>query len=106
MIPLAMEESKAKVGINPEFLPFLKGKNVNSVDEDVNLSLAIYLFTARKLTLARAAELCGKSLSDFIQILMDHNIHWAEYTYEHKDQDDETIEFILKEDGKQDEGNL
>lgn len=106
MILLAMEESKAKVGINPEFLPFLKGKNVNSVDEDVNLSLAIYLFTAKKLTLARAAELCGKSMSDFIQILIDHNIHWAEYTEEHKKQDDETIEFILKEDGKQNESNM
>jgi hypothetical protein len=44
MIPLAMEESKAKVGINPEFLPFLKEGTANSVDEDVNLSLAIYLF--------------------------------------------------------------
>ncbi|WP_083865228.1 UPF0175 family protein [Neobacillus bataviensis] len=30
-----------------------------------------------KLTLGRAAELCGRSLSDFIQILIDHNIHWA-----------------------------
>lgn len=101
-----MEESKAKVGINPEFLPFLKGKNVNSVDEDVNLSLAMYLFTARKLTLGRAAELSGKGLSDFIQILIDHNIHWAEYTEERKKQDDETIELILKEDGKHDEGNM
>ncbi|MEQ6377660.1 hypothetical protein RZN25_12620 [Bacillaceae bacterium S4-13-56] len=41
---MAMEESKAKVGINPEFLPFLKGENVNSVDEDVNISLVMYLF--------------------------------------------------------------
>lgn len=40
--------------------------------------------------------LCGKGLSEFIQILMDHNIHWAEYTNEHKEQDGETIEFILK----------
>jgi len=34
------------------------------------------------------------------------NIHWAEYTEEHKKKDDETIEFILKEDGKQDESNM
>ena len=66
----------------------------------------MYLFTARKLTLARAAQLCGKSLSDFIQILIAHNIHWAEYTEEHKKQDDETIEFILNEDGKHDESNM
>lgn len=103
---MAMEESKAKVGINPEFLPFLKGKNVNSVDEDVNLSLAMYLFTARKLTLARAAELSGKSISDFIQILIDHNIHWGEYTEEHKKQDDETIKYILNEETKHDESNM
>ncbi|MGN8844889.1 UPF0175 family protein [Niallia sp. HCP3S3_B10] len=61
-----------------------------------------------KITLARAAELGGKSISDFIQILINHNIHWAEYTEEHKKQDDETIDFILKEDGKgkQDESDL
>lgn len=99
-VPLAMDESKAKVGINPGFIPFLKGAHVNSIDEDVNISLALYLFTARKITLARAAELGGKSISDFIQILINHNIHWAEYTEEHKNQDDETIDFILKEDGK------
>ncbi|SEN80218.1 Uncharacterised protein family (UPF0175) [Mesobacillus persicus] len=102
---MAMEESKAKVGINPEFLPFLKGTHVNSVDESVNISIAMYLFTARKITLARAAELGGKSISEFIQILIDHNIHWAEYSEDHKKQDDETIEFILKEDGKQDGSN-
>lgn len=66
----------------------------------------MYLFTARKITLARAAELGGKSISNFIQILIDHNIHWAEYTEEHKKQDDETIKYILKEDGKQDESNM
>ncbi|WP_449598494.1 hypothetical protein [Niallia sp. Marseille-Q9988] len=43
-----------------------------------------------------------------MQILINHNIHWAEYTEEHKKQDDETIDFILKEDGKgkQDESDL
>ena len=95
---VAMEESKAKVGINPEFLALLKGQNESSVNEDVNLSIAMFLFTAKRVTLARAAELAGISLSDFIQVLIDHNIHWAEYTEEHKKQDDETIEFILKED--------
>jgi predicted HTH domain antitoxin len=106
MISMAMEESKVKVEINPKFLPFLNDKNLNSVGENVNVSLAIYLFTAKEVTLARAAELCGKSVADFIEILINHHIHWAEYTQEHKKQDDKTIEFILKEDGKQDESNL
>lgn len=99
---MAMEESKARVGINPDFLPLLNKKKDDSIDEDVNLSLAIYLFTARKVTLARAAELSGKSIADFIQTLIDHNIHWAEYTDEHKKQDDETIDYILKEAEKND----
>ncbi|MEC1715038.1 UPF0175 family protein [Schinkia azotoformans] len=99
---MAMEEAKARVEINPEFLPFLKRINDDSIDEDVNLSLAIYLFTAKKVTLARAAELAGISIADFIQILINHNIHWAEYTEEHKKQDDETIEFLLKEVEKHD----
>lgn len=97
---MAMDESKAKVGINPDFLPFLKGNSEDSIKRDVNLSLAMYLFTAKKITLARAAELAGRSLSDFIQVLIDHNIHWAEYTEDHKMQDDETIQFIIKEDEK------
>lgn len=59
----------------------------------------MYLYTAKKLTLARAAELSGKKISDFIQILIDHNIHWAEYTDEHKKEDDETIEYVIREDG-------
>jgi predicted HTH domain antitoxin len=92
---MAMEQSKLKVGINPKFLPFLKEQDRDSVDEDVNLSVAIYLFTAKKVTLARAAELSGRSISDFVQILIDHGIHWAEYTEDHKQQDNETIEFIL-----------
>ncbi|WP_017754231.1 UPF0175 family protein [Calidifontibacillus oryziterrae] len=99
---MAMEEPKARVGINPDFLPFLQGIHDDSIDEDVNLSLAIYLFTAKKVTLARAAELAGKSIADFIQVLINHNIHWAEYTDEHKKQDDETIEFLLREDGMHD----
>jgi hypothetical protein len=37
---------------------------------------------------------------------MDHNIYWAEYTNEHKDQDDKTIKFILSEDGKQNESDM
>jgi predicted HTH domain antitoxin len=94
---MAMEQSKLKVGINPKFLPFLNENDKNSVDEDVNLSVAIYLFTAKKVTLARAAELAGKSISDFVHILIDHNIHWAEYTEDHKKQDDETIDYILGE---------
>ncbi|WP_227938673.1 UPF0175 family protein [Alkalihalobacillus deserti] len=92
---MAMEQSRLKVRINPQFLPFLKEQDSDSVDADVNLSVAIYLFTAKKITLARAAELSNRSIADFVQILINHGIHWAEYTEDHNKQDNETIEFIL-----------
>lgn len=99
---MAMDKSKATISINPAFLPFLIEEKGNSIEEVVNVSLAIYLFTARKVTLAHAAELSSKSLPDFIQILIDHHINWAEYTEEDKKQDDETIDYILKNVEKND----
>jgi predicted HTH domain antitoxin len=76
-----MEELKLK--INPEILALLaeSGSNI-SINEKVNLSLSIFLFTDRVVTLARAAELSGISMSDFIKVLIRHNIPWCEYSKE------------------------
>jgi predicted HTH domain antitoxin len=101
------EESKFNINIKPEFLSLLaNSKTDKSIDDKVNLSIAIFLFTEKTLSLARAAELAGKSLGDFIDILIEHNIPWAEYTEEHKIQDDATIQFILEEENKNDQGNV
>lgn len=99
---MAMDESMAIVRINPAFLPLLEKNKKGSIDKHVNLSLAMYLFTDKKVTLSRAAELSKKSTSDFIQILIDHNINWAEYTNDLKKQDADTIDYILKEVEKND----
>jgi len=95
---MGMKESKIEVELNPDFLPFLTKSDRKSVNENVNLSLAIYLFTAKQVTLARAAELASFSLTEFIKVLNIHNIAWAEYTDEHKQQDDDTIRYILEND--------
>ena len=96
---MAIEESKFKITIKPEFLPLLaKSKADKTIDDKVNLSIAVFLFTERAVTLARAAELAGKSVGEFINILINHNIPWAEYTEEHKRQDDDAIQYILGEE--------
>lgn len=49
-------------------------------------------FIEKKVTLARAAELAGKDLSEFIKILTRYNIPWMEYTEETFREDEETLE--------------
>ena len=96
--PMAIEESKFNINIKPEFLPLLaKSKADKTIDDKVNLSIAVFSFTERAVTLARAAELSGKSIGEFVNILISHNIPWAEYAEEHKRQDDEAIQYILDE---------
>ncbi|MCM3079629.1 MULTISPECIES: UPF0175 family protein [Brevibacillus] len=60
------------------------------------------MFLEKKVTLARAAELAGKSLSDFIDYLSDCGIAWMEYTEEDRRLDDQTISRLLAEEGEKD----
>ena len=96
-----LEEFGSNINIKPEFIPLLASSQTDkSIADKVNLSIAIFLFTENAISLARAAELAGKSLGDFINILTSHNIPWAEYTEEHKNQDDATIQYILEEENR------
>ena len=49
-------------------------------------------FIEKRVTLARAAELAGKSLAEFIDILSKYNIPWMEYTEETFKEDQEVLE--------------
>ncbi|MCP4134546.1 MAG: hypothetical protein GY754_26465 [bacterium] len=57
------------------------------MDEKFKLILAIGLFVNKEVTLERAAELAERSLDNFIDILKENRIAWAEYTEEHYKQD-------------------
>lgn len=65
-----------------------KSINGKSIDEKVRLSLAIGMFVSRTVTLERAAELAGKPLANFIDILRSQKIPWMEYTTEHLEEDE------------------
>jgi len=58
-----------------------------TLDEKFRLALSIGLFVEKAISLEKAAELSGKKLSQFIDVLISKNIQWNEYTEEHHQQD-------------------
>ncbi len=87
-----------KVKLNEDLTVFINRLAFlgNSLEEKVNVSLAISLFAGKQVSLARAAELANKSLTSFMGILKRINIPWSEYTEEIKDSDDLAIKLILQ----------
>ena len=71
-----------------------------SIDEKLRLSLAIGLFLDKSITLEKAAELAGKYLANFIDILTSRNIPWMEYTQQHVEEDDYAIMKYLEENSE------
>jgi predicted HTH domain antitoxin len=63
--------------------------------EKVRLSLAIRLFVGKSVTLVCAAELSGKSLNDFIELLRLFHIPWIEYTEEKYHEDRVAVQELL-----------
>jgi predicted HTH domain antitoxin len=80
------------LNIPDEFIKIINktgyGKSLN---EKVKLSLAIGLFVDKSVTLEKAAELAGKPLANFVDILISRNIPWMEYTEQHAEDDDFAI---------------
>lgn len=100
---MSVESPKFQVSLPEEFKSLInKWSTGQTLDEKVKLSLAIGLFAGKMVTLARAAELAGKPLIDFIVILKQQGIPWMEYAEEEKRQDDLAIRRILEEKGNDD----
>lgn len=78
---MALERSKVQVNIPDEFVPI-----VNS-------------FASKAISLAQAAQLSGRSLLDFMEILKSRGLHWGEYTEEQQAQDDESLRKLFDEIG-------
>jgi predicted HTH domain antitoxin len=92
-----MEQLLFQIKLPEEFMPFLDKINGNSIEKKIQVSLAINLYINKTVSLAKAAELAGETLTDFIEILKEQDIPWGEYTQEHKNQDDKVIKKIMKE---------
>ncbi len=88
-----LEEQYASVKLPEELMKILlKTGTGKSIDEKLRLSLAVGFYAEKTVTLERAAELAGKPLADFIEILQNKGIHWMEYTGEQLNEDDLAIE--------------
>lgn len=93
---MAVGKQDVQVNIPSDFVPFVSLlKDGKTVDEKVKLSLSIGLFLSKTVTLAKAAELAGKSLWKFIDILKSQGIFWGEYGQEQERQDDLTITKLM-----------
>ncbi|AGE22539.1 UPF0175 family protein [Geobacillus sp. GHH01] len=68
-----------QVNLPKEFLPAINELEGSTVEAKIKLSLAIGLFVGKQVTLAKAAELAGKSLGEFIDVLRSKAIPWMEY---------------------------
>ncbi|MFS0646065.1 UPF0175 family protein [Siminovitchia sp. 179-K 8D1 HS] len=95
-----------QVNLPNSFLPFINHKKGSSIDTKVRVSLAIGMFAEKQVTLARAADLAGMSLADFIDLLKSKNLPWMEYTEEHLSEDRQAIaELISSENGQHEKNN-
>lgn len=88
-----LDKNDMNVRLPHEMIQILNKRiNGKNIDEKVRLSLAIGMFVDGTVTLERAAELVGIPLANFIDILRSKKISWMEYTAEHLEDDEVTIQ--------------
>jgi predicted HTH domain antitoxin len=90
------------VAIRPEvineFMPLIRNTDFGkSSEEKFRITLSIGLFAEGSISLEKASEMSGKSLNQFIDILISKNIPWNEYTREHLAQDDLAVKKYLQD---------
>lgn len=81
-----------KITIQDNILPYLQVmEDGDSLADKANFSMVIGLFAAKMITLEKAAELAGKSIWEFMNILKEHQIPWGEYTEKDMQMDELAI---------------
>ena len=71
-----------------EFLPYLKqAETGEDLNEKFQFSLSVGLFMSKVVSLERAANLAGKTINEFIELLIEKNIIWHNYLSESDELD-------------------
>lgn len=89
---MGLEQEFVQVNLKDDFKEVFKSGSNGNLNDNISTSLAIAAFIEKRVTLARAAELAEKSLSEFINMLIKYNIPWMEYTDETFKEDQEALE--------------
>ncbi len=88
---MAVNRKVLEITLKDDFRDVFKSETDDALYENIETSLAIAAFVEKRVTLARAAELANKGLSDFINLLSKYNIPWMEYTEEAFREDQEVL---------------
>lgn len=91
---MAVNQKFLKISLKDDFKEVFKSGSDNTLSDNIETSLAIAAFIEKRVTLARAAELADKRLSEFVKILSKYDIPWMEYTEEAFEEDQETLEAL------------
>lgn len=87
-----METKNINISVSQELLPYLYTiRDGKSVSDKLMITSVVGLFTSQIVTLEKAAELLGKSVWEFMDILNDLQIPWGEYTKEEMKLDEIAI---------------
>lgn len=78
------------------WLQLPRGKSVIDYYKEKKVNNAIQLFVDKEVSLAKAAELSGLSLNDFIHLLGSKNIPWVDYTKEDYELDNKALELLTQ----------
>ncbi|MDQ0340009.1 putative HTH domain antitoxin [Caldalkalibacillus uzonensis] len=96
---MAVDPSTFNVSLPKELKDFIEYTDAGEdLEEKVKISLVIGLWASKKITLARAAQLAGKTLSDFIDILRANDLHWMNYSETEWREDERVIRELTKDD--------
>ena len=88
-----MSTKSVDITISEDLVPYLYTlKDGKTVSDKITLSAVVGLFASKVVTLEKAAELTGKSVWDFIDILKAYGIPWSDYTEEDLQMDDMGVE--------------
>ena len=93
-----METKNINISVSQELLPYLYTiRDGKSVSDKLMITSVVGLFTSQIVTLEKAAELLGKSVWEFMDILNDLQIPWGEYTKEEMKLDEIAINKLTGE---------
>lgn len=74
-----MSTKSVDVAISEELVPYLNMiKDGKDIEDKLTLAAVFGLFAAKLITLEKAAELTGKRVCDFIDILEAYEIPWCD----------------------------